>query len=88
MVLIVANSVPSSSVADLPAVLRFLLQHANAANVAQITSAIRFGVSIEMLAGPPARAEVRSRGGFTLVGGGVAASETLVLDAVQVHLPI
>ena len=56
----------------------------------QIVDAIRAGVSIEMLAPPPARANGRgrgggfSRGGFTVVGGGAAASETLVLDAVQV----
>ena len=67
---LVTQSVASSRAADLPAVLRFLLQHLTAENAPQVISALRSGLSLELLADD-------SEGG---VDG--SAGEALILDAI------
>ena len=76
---LVTSAVASSRAADLPAIIRFLLQHLTTESAPPITAALRTGLSLEFLS------ESGGGGGHDRHGSGAsrdAASETLVLDAI------
>ena len=68
----VTDSVASANVADLPIVIRFLLQHMTKDTAKDVVDALRSGLGVEALNPDGDMAEAGQPGG-----------ETLVLDAVQ-----
>ena len=69
----VTESVASSNVADLPIVIRFLLQHMTKDTAKDVVGALRSGLGLEMLRDPEGDA----------ARAGQPGGETLILDAVQ-----
>ena len=80
---LVVGAVASAKAADLPCIVRFLLAHLGAANAAEVTTALRSGLSAELLSSDAADAAGRGGGGVGGGGGGGnAGAEALLLDAL------
>ena len=83
---LVTRSVASARAADLPCILRFLLQHLTAENIPEVLLAVRSGLSQELLA--TEHSHRADRNAANTGGASAPADEALVLDAILSSLRV